>query len=99
MRARACAFRAQFFEKEDQGIRNRMKSFRWIATLVVALIVQVRAAEPLSDWLLPNLGARLTIQVSNPSPEPVKMLATIPTADARKVALEFPCRLSFALLL
>ena len=76
-----------------------MKSFRWIVTFVFALTVQVRAAEPLSDWLLPNLGARLTIQVSNPSPEPVKMLATIPTADARKVALEFPGRLAFALLL
>ena len=74
-----------------------MKSLRWIATFVFAL--SVHAADPVGDWLLPNLGERLTIQVSNPSREPVKVLATIPIVDARKIAPEFPGRLAFALLL
>src|SRR3954463_2571561 len=76
-----------------------MKSLRWIATFVLAASVQIWAADSVSDWLLPNLASRLTVQVSNPSTEPVKVLATIPIADARKTAPEFPGRLAFALLL
>src|SRR3954447_16560007 len=51
-----------------------------------------------TEWLLPNLESRLSVDVSNPGTAPAKALATISVADARRVAPEFPGRLAFALL-
>src|SRR4051812_11293586 len=57
------------------------------------------AADSGSDWLLPNLPMRLSIEVFNPSAQAVKGLATVSVQEARLKAPEFPGRLALALLL
>lgn len=52
-----------------------------------------------NDWLLPNLGMRLSVQVSNPTQHSTTTLATVPIVKAQLVAPDFPGRLAFALLI
>lgn len=63
-----------------------------------ALIVTA-TAQSKDDWLLPNLGMRLSVQVSNPTQYPATTLATIPIVKAQSVAPNFPGSLAFALQL
>jgi hypothetical protein len=51
-----------------------------------------------NEWLLPNFASRLTVEVSNSGPAPVKGLATVPVAKARNVAPNFPGRIAFAIV-
>ncbi len=55
--------------------------------------------QPASDWQLPNLPFRLSVQVRNPGTDKVSGLARVPAAEARNIAPGFPGRVCFALLL
>jgi hypothetical protein len=72
-----------------------MKQLYWL----LCLLAPAAGQQAGSDWLLPNLEMRLSIQVSNSEKQPARTLAAISIADARRVAPEFPGRLAFALLL
>lgn len=74
-----------------------MNRFTWslLACLLTAFPVE---AQQTDGWLLPNLAHRLTVEISNPTSDAVKGLASVNVAEARMVAPDFPGRLAFALL-
>ena len=53
-------------------------------------------AQAADDWVLPNFAYRLTVDVSNPTAEPLRALATLPVVAAQTIAPNFPGSLMIA---
>lgn len=74
---------------------------RWIPGAVLALLLLPRLAAaqavPWQEWLLPNFAARLSVDVHNPTAEPVTGLAEVPVVEAATAAPGFPGSLAIAL--
>jgi hypothetical protein len=66
-----------------------------LTILVAALAFALSAQSP---WLLANFSDRLELEVVNPTSAAVDTLATVPVAEAARIALRFPGTLAIAVM-